>query len=376
MIEKLRVLSSLKLLLVIVIGFICLNYLNLWIFKDFKPLNARNLEFRPNLRFEQLSKENRPYLYDKALVKSSDSENSWKNKNGYTIRSFRECNKIEAGIPSKNYENVLKKNIFSNQAKFVFVVGLEGTGHHLFQKIYKSCKNCNFFSEWMTVESEFTIPQLRNFLNWRHGFFGSQNTLKNFEKIKLSFKNYFPEIQKKYFNDASLGNRTVALNCCCEPNPGMYSYPNGWGDCLQLQYPDVRLLADLFEESGLDLRIVVLVRNPLDILISTTVLRGMGEWERQVVNYERMLRLGILTQLNRLDSKFFKCLDFDDLPDVSKDLGEFIGITNFEEIVKNVHQVKQMHEKERQRESHAEMMETPEFKAFEKSINMLKDFCR
>lgn len=57
----------------------------------------------------------------------------------------------------------------------------------------------------------------------------------------------------------------------------MASFPAGHGPNKVITYPDVRLLAEVAEEEGIDLRVVYLQRSARDMLISDTVHRSFLE---------------------------------------------------------------------------------------------------
>mmetsp|Transcript_16928 Transcript_16928/g.22160 ORF Transcript_16928/g.22160 Transcript_16928/m.22160 type:complete len:138 (+) Transcript_16928:48-461(+) len=72
---------------------------------------------------------------------------------------------------------------------------------------------------------------------------------------------------------------------------------------------------------------MVILRDPLDILVSTTVHRHFGHWEGNGHLYASIVRKQIIdSQLGRMDPAFFKCVDYDAYPNLPDDLGEFLNI--------------------------------------------------
>ena len=89
---------------------------------------------------------------------------------------------------------------------------------------------------------------------------------------------------------------------------GRMSYPNFGGGDKSLHNPDVRLLARLAEEGGADLRIIVLVRTPEEILRSTVFHRHFGPEQRQASILALSASL-LAAQLAMIDPKFFVCVN-------------------------------------------------------------------
>ena len=107
----------------------------------------------------------------------------------------------------------------------------------------------------------FSLARNRNL----HGLFGSEITaskvsslvkkfLKGIESLKTNSRDEY-----EYMEDGEKVTDSVFLNTLCESwGGGEMSYPNFGGECRKFQFPDVRILADLFEKVGLDLRYHVL----------------------------------------------------------------------------------------------------------------------
>ena len=115
------------------------------------------------------------------------------------------------------------------------------------------------------------------------------------------------------------GGGLLLLNLGGGGSVGEGSYPNfgASGDrCRGLKLPDVRLMAEVFEHAGADFRVLVLLRNGVDTLISTVARRAFTkDFADAAALYESVLRRDVLrNQLLRLDPKFYACLDYDRLP--------------------------------------------------------------
>mmetsp|Transcript_11714 Transcript_11714/g.13552 ORF Transcript_11714/g.13552 Transcript_11714/m.13552 type:complete len:216 (-) Transcript_11714:1598-2245(-) len=108
---------------------------------------------------------------------------------------------------------------------------------------------------------------------------------------------------------------------------GEMSYPNYLSDCRNQSIPDVRLFAELFETLGYDFRVVVLLRDVAELLHSN-FRRGFSGF-RELPMYTSILEDDMIeSQLMRLDPRFYRCLDYDELPYVPSELGKFLNIDN------------------------------------------------
>ena len=156
-------------------------------------------------------------------------------------------------LPSSG-KGILAKDISSSKVRFVFVAGLEGSGHHAIHSIYSQCVSlggpCAVNEEIMSyLYSGYSEPE---------GVFvygGATN--QSSSELRTLRKKFVTEITKEA---ASHANPTVIFLNAGEqlPRTGMMSYPNFGGDEKSLHHPDVRELALLCEEAGVDLRILVL----------------------------------------------------------------------------------------------------------------------
>lgn len=79
------------------------------------------------------------------------------------------------------------------------------------------------------------------------------------------------------------------------------SYPTLGGDKKQLQHPDLHLIAKLAEEAGVDLRVLVLTRNPYAIAKSTTENRLFGGGFNEEIEMLTENAAAITSQLNLID---------------------------------------------------------------------------
>ena len=75
-------------------------------------------------------------------------------------------------------------------------------------------------------------------------------------------------------------------------------------------------------------RVLVVVRNAIDVLMSTTMHRHFGKWDHLAHMYGHIVKHDIIEkQLKRIDRSFFQCMSYDSLPIIPEGLGEFLGLS-------------------------------------------------
>eukprot|EP00924_Labyrinthula_sp_SR-Ha-C_P006241 augustus_masked-scaffold_31-processed-gene-0.41-mRNA-1 protein AED:1.00 eAED:1.00 QI:0/0/0/0/1/1/2/0/484 len=238
-------------------------------------------------------------------------------KPGCMHLSAKEAN-ITEGIPL-----VLPKKVFKDDVRFVFAVGLEGIGHHFIGPMFKSSRNSE--CPPLPVDDDGKASTLAHD-NMKKGLFGS-NATRDEQKDRLI---KYMEMALGVANKRTAhGRRSVMINTMCGMKVGMLSYPNDFmtNKCHKTDFVDVRVLAEMFEAINLDFRVIFMYRNALDVLLSTSVRRGMGRWGELEGIYEHITEKYIIKeQMNRLDPAFYKCFDYDKLPKLPQGFGEFFNL--------------------------------------------------
>lgn len=151
------------------------------------------------------------------------------------------------------------KKTFSDRMRLFFMVGLEGTGHHyLYAALGKMFK----------THEEFTRIDRCNFTNPYDIAKYLRNTSKYLEDIQRARN----EMHEMTMLETTLppGGGMLIYQGCKENWVGMQSFPNYHGRNKALQYPDVRMLAEVAEAEGVDLRVIFLKRDAEQILGSGT----------------------------------------------------------------------------------------------------------
>eukprot|EP00924_Labyrinthula_sp_SR-Ha-C_P006246 snap_masked-scaffold_31-processed-gene-0.24-mRNA-1 protein AED:1.00 eAED:1.00 QI:0/0/0/0/1/1/2/0/376 len=274
-----------------------------------------NLEAKvPEELLEQSFDPNDPKLEAVAERLISRWENSAEKPECMHL-SVKQASKA-AGIPQ-----VLSKRIFRDDVRFVFAVGLEGMGHHFIGPMFKSSNNTECPPKPVKADKKAsTLAHHR----MQKGLFGS-NVTKEEQTERLI---RYMEMALSVANKTSDNNRrSVIINTMCNMEVGMLSYPNDWftNVCHRTDFTDVRVLAEMFEAIHLDFRVVFI--NALDILLSTAIRRKFGHWEELEEIYEHVAEKYLIQQqLNRLDPRFYKCFDYDKLPALPENFGDFFNL--------------------------------------------------
>ena len=208
---------------------------------------------------------------------------------------------------------LLPKRNVSQNCRFVFFAGIEGTGHHYWQGLLT---HLHPFTNW----SDNLSAELYN-SGHKVGFFSTYNeTLRSIHASRV--------MQLMTDADRSVreqGGGIVPLNVLCKRISGMMSYPNLLGANRALQNPDVRALANLAELAGVDLRIVLLVRHPASV-VRSGLRRGYEKSGliHAIKMYTSTLSL-LSSQLSLLDPSFIACWRYEAPTAGISDLVSFMG---------------------------------------------------
>ena len=253
---------------------------------------------------------------------------------------------LAPAVPSGNSHTVgvlVSKTVFSDRHRFVFFAGVEGTGHHYWTALWPRCSDgeCAADTDLTKLTARVMGASLES------GVPGADDIVSRASQLKKELRCLAGRISSSGSDGGSnnggvIGGRGGEV---CKPDParlivlntwkagikgtGMMSYPNYGGRNKAIRHPDIHMLARLAEEAGVDLRIVVILRDPLHIMVSTTVNRHFNKYETQL----RILadnQAVLLQQLREIDRRFWVCHDFDADPRaVCGGLGEHMGLGGF-----------------------------------------------
>lgn len=191
------------------------------------------------------------------------------------------------------------KTTFDNSFKVVFFIGVEGSGHHLWNHNFMNqCKkklNCPFVynekvsNNFMCMGAKMMDDDL--------------SMLKQYKKCKQNLKQELLNMKIQYQNGSILSMVS---------GQNMLSFANWNGQQKFAQYPATIELIEICEYLKIDLRLIYLRRHYADILQST-IKRKIGKTPiRQARSLEISASL-ILRDLSMIDPRYFICTDFDNM---------------------------------------------------------------
>ncbi|CAM9451489.1 unnamed protein product [Ectocarpus sp. 4 AP-2014] len=190
--------------------------------------------------------------------------------------------------------------------RVVFLVGLEGTGHHYMADVLEDvCKKDKVRCPKLCVMAKVLYPEL-SLPKSRNAYWDARKRLRE-EMEKLAA---FPE--ESLAEDEST---VVSFGACRFQGTGMMSYPNFNGDEKALQYVDFRLVAEEAERAGVDMRFVYLARSAADILTSDS---GHHNYGGSFIRESRILlnNLAVVhSTFQELDPAFTTCFRYGEMAD-------------------------------------------------------------
>lgn len=169
--------------------------------------------------------------------------------------------------------SMIAKTVVSSTLRIVFVVGLEGTGHHFFEKVFKSLFKQH--PELALIDACF----ISNGIYMDKTLAGAVSTYREFEEAMRAGMKNLAKREEHVEAPATIvivQRRTTRERKQCSPY-GEMSFPDGHGPNKALKYPDIQKVAQLAEEEGVDLRIVYLQRSAKSILVSSTIHRDFQQ---------------------------------------------------------------------------------------------------
>ena len=234
---------------------------------------------------------------------------------------------------------------YGSPAVFLFVMGLEGTGHHLFQKVYKKSPSFKRLSGWGFVQDGKYGQIMGSLWNQRNpasgvwnahcSIFAAPDNSKgrgrdgngnrpemdqaNGTELVLRLAKSLREMDTAIrLNHMPLrdGDKTVvALSAVTvkrgnrAPGQGMISYPNLKGQCRFIDYPDINILYDACDRAEVDCSHIVIHRDAHSVIRSTVLRRHFSEMPVQIKLYTTLLNV-IHSQIFDHPERLASCWDY------------------------------------------------------------------
>ena len=197
---------------------------------------------------------------------------------------------------------LIPKKQLNGKRRWVAVAALEGTGHHNMDMVFKSGVAPS------VVGGSQAVTDLVGRFWYSDRDLDALLKESKLKAVGAQLKAYM----QKPDNAPGLPSRLVIMNTLLTASPaGMMSYPNYESETRAQHHPDPARLAALAESAGADLRVIVLLRSPVDVVYSTAIKRRFMAIERQIelLTHETMV---LLEQLRVMDPRFYACFDMDD----------------------------------------------------------------
>lgn len=242
---------------------------------------------------------------------------------------------------------------------FLFVVGLEGTGHHLFTKIFKGSVHW----QKMTAQFRTDLAAVQDLLYGNGGLMSlhcldqPERNAPNQPPVKTRRDSPVatcrPSDSVCLYNKVVTKLRSVSANFASAPqviplnangnHPTMASYPNNVHRCRSLEYPRLDLFYDVCRDAGIQCGHMYIYRDPSDVVQSTTAKRHYNPGSATAMQlYTTMLDV-IFAQFTKYASTNYGCFGFYDEtlnPDEQwGPLGELLGWTDRTEFLAHVQKV-------------------------------------
>lgn len=177
---------------------------------------------------------------------------------GVAMVDLHSNSSAEGSLALSLSDGILPKTVFSSKLRLVFLVGLEGSGHHYIVSAFGHFadsgdggileqKGCHLMFDSLDVDNAMTR-------------FPSYYA----EKVEAARD----QMQTLAQTETKLRPDEALASLCSR-----YSYPRLSGSEKVYHYVDLRLLATLAEEADVDLRVLYLKRSAMDMVISTTIHR-------------------------------------------------------------------------------------------------------
>lgn len=210
---------------------------------------------------------------------------------------------------------------------FVFLVALEGSGHHMHSALYDkspAMKRLNEVKARPLVND--MLVSLYNNNDKSNALFSAplgEDAPDGTSVVKTLAKK-LRIVDDKIWKASYPNSTMVPLNAggIAEGITGMMSYPNFHGRDRALQYPDISTLYYACDVADVSCRHVILTRDPYAVIRSTTMNREYSTKHKAIQIYTMMLDV-VYTQMITHPDHLAACWDYDDIG--GDDLGALMG---------------------------------------------------
>lgn len=209
--------------------------------------------------------------------------------------------------------SITAKSVFLEDKRFLFVAGLEGTGHHAFVDLMNTCrkKKGSICIPDCSISSKLSLFTSKS----QSGLFVSQDVRNTMSNILAIDRLLLP-----YENKTGSFLVPFGLEQCRDT--GTLSYPMYERLTKVMDHPDVGMIAMMAERHKLDLRVILLRRSAHKILYSAFRRNFGGYLEPLVIINNADILYG---QLKSIDKRFIHCVNIDDLLQNTRNMTEQVS---------------------------------------------------
>ncbi|KAL3932426.1 MAG: hypothetical protein SGPRY_000712 [Prymnesium sp.] len=198
--------------------------------------------------------------------------------------------------------------------RFVFVAGLEGTGHHAVGAMWRACGAICTHDQQLTSMLWNGKEQAKSAMlvgTVVAEDVSARDVAEDYEHRRKAFISRLRLVRRKH------PGKLVLLNCFKTDlivQTGEMSYPNFGGEDRPIHNPNLIVIAELAALAGVELRILVLDRPARELLISTSVHRKFGSIPRQAAILATSAAV-LAAQLGQVDVALYQCVPYRQLGD-------------------------------------------------------------
>lgn len=182
----------------------------------------------------------------------------------------------------------------------VFIIGIEGTGHHFISALLKDSPNMRMLRELGWCKGETPLrggPQLMKAMASGEHF---EQLVKGMKEMDQIFKNH---VQEQHL-DAPIH---VAINANGSCRNRMISYPFNLGRNRVFNYPNIDILYDACKQAEINCKHIYIYRDPYDIIVSTVKKRKFNSDVNEAMRTYTLMLHNIYSQLQRNSDKTALC---------------------------------------------------------------------
>jgi hypothetical protein len=205
----------------------------------------------------------------------------------------------------------------NSSIQFVFVVGLEGTGHHLMGAIarrspaVKKLRGLGIFPHKTAALQNALFDGKNSTGLWNvHCDPQQQNITEIQHRVIDAMRAIQSSVKRNTSNSAVISFPVNTVPTRLTGEYGEASFPNFFGECRRLNYPSLDLFYDACDMARVECRHVYLFRDAYEVLYSTTTKRGFNPNLLFAIHmYTSMLKI-IATELRGHASRGIGCFGF------------------------------------------------------------------